>query len=70
MKGVDVGNKNMLFIFRFLCLFTFRQHNSQWLRDSFKVMRRWRLRGKGRLYPVTQKGEKVPNKRKIWCCKE
>jgi hypothetical protein len=25
MKGLDLGNKNM-FVFRFLCLFTFRQH--------------------------------------------
>jgi hypothetical protein len=25
MKGSDLGDKNM-FIFRFLCLFTFRQH--------------------------------------------
>jgi hypothetical protein len=26
MKGLDLGNKNMLFIFLFLCLFTFCQH--------------------------------------------
>jgi hypothetical protein len=25
IKGLDLGNKNMLFIFRFFCLFTFRQ---------------------------------------------
>jgi hypothetical protein len=49
MKGLDLGNKNMLFIFLFLCLFTFRQHKSQWLRDSSKLMRRWRLHGKERL---------------------
>ena len=26
MKGLDLRNKNMMFIFRFLCLLTFRQH--------------------------------------------
>jgi hypothetical protein len=26
VKMKDIGNKNMLFIFRFLCLFTFLQH--------------------------------------------
>jgi hypothetical protein len=26
MEGLDLGSKNMLFIFRYLCLFTFRQH--------------------------------------------
>jgi hypothetical protein len=32
MKGRGLGSTNKLFIFRFLCLFTFCQQNSQWLR--------------------------------------
>jgi hypothetical protein len=26
MKGLDLGSKNLLFIFRFSCLFTFYKH--------------------------------------------
>jgi hypothetical protein len=46
MKSLDQGNKNMLFIFQFLCLFTFHQHNSQWLREFLKVYAA--LRGRNR----------------------
>jgi hypothetical protein len=40
MKGLDLGNKNM-FIFRFffVCLHFVNINNSQWLRDSLKVIR-------------------------------
>jgi hypothetical protein len=48
MKGIGLGSKNMSFIFRFLCLHFVNINNSQWLRNSLKVMRRWRLRGQGR----------------------
>jgi hypothetical protein len=59
MKGLDIGNKN-IFIFRFLCLFTFRQHKQlPMFARFFKGMRRWRLRGKAGGRQPNQAGSQI-----------
>jgi hypothetical protein len=47
MKGQGLGSKNMLFIFRFSCLFTFRHHKQLSIVAWF-LKRRWRLGSNGR----------------------
>jgi uncharacterized protein YjbI with pentapeptide repeats len=46
MKSLDLGSKDMLLFFDF-CVFSHfvNLNNSQWLRNSLIVMRRWRLWG-------------------------
>jgi hypothetical protein len=41
MKGLDLGSQNMLFVFRFSRLFTFRKHKQKFvyiLKKRYKVI--------------------------------